>query len=76
MYRIIANTFFLGISVFDIFLTILWIVSAGGGERAGRARGGSFGGGRGRDRGAGDQERRQGPQASEFSGGGPRLPGR
>ena len=50
---------------YTIFLTILLIVSAGGGERAGRARRGGFGGGRERDRCLRDQERRQGPQETE-----------
>ena len=51
---------------YTIFLSILLIVSAGGGERAGRARCGGSGGGQGRDRQARVQERRQGLQAAEF----------
>ena len=51
-------------NIFNNFL----IVSVGGEERAGRARRGRFGGGRGRDRQARIQERRQGLQAAELPG--------
>ena len=51
---------------YTIFLTILLIVSAEGGEWAGRARRGGSGGGQRRDRQARVQERRQGLQAAEF----------
>ena len=64
MYRIIGNTFFLGkfkITVLKL-LTIVLIVSARGGERAGR------------DRCPRDQERRQGPQEAESGCFGTRSP--
>ena len=60
---------------YTIFLSILLIVSAGGGERAGRARCGGSGGGQGRDRQARVQEWRQGLQAAEFGRVGAQSPG-
>ena len=53
---------------------MLLIVSARG-ERGGRARGGSPGGGRGRD-GRPPEERRQGPEAAQPGSVGSRSPGR